>query len=614
MTTEGRVAAGSVLVGLRVIALAGRGATGEVYRAHDDRLDRDVALKVLSRAYAAEPLFRDRLVRESRLAASLDHPNVVPVYDAGEADGHVYITMRFVDGTDLGAELRQGPMGVQRVIDVAAQVATALDAAHEQGLVHRDVKPSNVLVDHRGHCYLTDFGLSRTASDTGRAADTALVGTVDYVSPEQVRGDEVDGRADLYSLTCVIFEMLTSEVPFRRPTEVATLFAHLEHDPPAAHVLRPDLPAPVDDVLIRGLAKNPTRRQQSCAELVDEVRRALGIHPPAGRRRRRRSVAIGVAVALAAAAVLAVLAPWRAEQVSAVPTGTLARIDPATDQVALRAPVPGYPGAVAATPGGIWMADFREGVLWRYDAESHALQRISSPGEPRDLAVVGDDIYVASDGPEMFSGNVSRHDSRTGQREDALTLLACAEASGDSVIWVAGCPFVQRLSTDSGPLREVAKVQLPFASPLTASDNRVQIRELAVGDGSVWVLGDAMDRRLWRLDALTGETQATIELPFPPRSIAVGVGLVWITDPLGDAVVPVDPVGNQVLAPIPVGRGAAGVAVGAGAVWVADALDGTVSRIDPVGRHLVSTIDVGGSPHELTIDDQAGVWVTTYAP
>src|SRR5664279_2137703 len=270
MTTEGRVAAGSVLVGLRVIALAGRGATGEVYRAHDDRLDRDVALKVLSGAYAAEPLFRDRLVRESRLAASLDHPNVVPVYDAGEADGHVYITMRFVDGTDLGAELRQGPMGVQRVIDVAVQVATALDAAHEQGLVHRDVKPSNVLVDHRGHCYLTDFGLSRTASDTGRAADTALVGTVDYVSPEQVRGDEVDGRADLYSLTCVIFEMLTSEVPFRRPTEVATLFAHLEHDPPAAHVLRPDVPASVDDVLIRGLAKDPTQRQQSCAELVDE--------------------------------------------------------------------------------------------------------------------------------------------------------------------------------------------------------------------------------------------------------------------------------------------------------------------------------------------------------
>lgn len=305
------------------------------------------------------------------------------------------------------------------------------------------------------------------------------------------------------------------------------------------------------------------------------------------------------------------MAPWRDESVPAEPTGTLARIDPATDQVTGRIPVPGYPGAVAAGPGGVWMADFREGVLWRYDPEDQALQRISSPGEPRDLAVVGDDIYVASDGPGLFSGNVSRHDSRTGMRKDAVTMLACAVGSQDSVIWVAGCPFVQRLSTGGGPMTEVARVLVPFASPLTASTNRVQLRELAVGAGSVWVLGDAMDRRLWRLDAITGQTQASIDLPFPPRSIAVGEGLVWITDPLGDTVVPVDPADNTVLAAVPVGRGAAGVAVGAGAVWVANAIDGTVSRLDPARRQVVETVDIGGSPHELAVD-QAGVWVTTY--
>ena len=610
MTVEGRVEPGSLLAGYRVVELAGRGGTGEVYRAHDGRLDRDVAIKVLSDTYASDLEFRGSLIRESRLAASLDHPNVVPVYDAGELDGHVYVAMRFVAGTDLGAELGRGPMVVARVVDIAGQIAAALDAAHEQGLVHRDVKPSNVLVDHRGHCYLTDFGLSRTVADRRASAEVSLAGTVDYVAPEQIRGDQLDGRADLYSLACVIFEMLCGEVPFRRTTDVATLFAHLEEDPPAAHLLRADLPLAVDEVLARGLAKDPGQRQLSCAQLVDDVRRALGVEVPANRRRRRLLLALLAAV-LAAAAVIVVMAPWRAEPVPAEPTGTLARVDPATDQVTGRIPVPGYPGAVAAGPGGVWMADFREGVLWRYDPEDQALQRISSPGEPRDLAVVGDDIYVASDGPGLFSGNVSRHDSRTGMRKDAVTMLACAVGSQDSVIWVAGCPFVQRLSTGSGPMTEVARVLVPFSSPLTANSNRVQLRELAVGAGSVWVLGDAMDRRLWRLDAITGQTQASIDLPFPPRSIAVGEGLVWITDPLGDTVVPVDPTDDTVLAAVPVGRGAAGVAVGAGAVWVANAIDGTVSRLDPARRQVVETVDIGGSPHELVVD-QAGVWVTTY--
>ena len=611
MTVEGRVEPGSVLAGYRVVELAGRGGTGEVYRAHDGRLDRDVALKVLSAAYASDLEFRRSLIRESRLAASLDHPNVVPVYDAGESDGHVYIAMRFVVGTDLGSELRRGPMTVGRAVDIAVQVAAALDAAHEQGLVHRDVKPSNVLVDHRGHCYLTDFGLSRTAADRAADAEVTLAGTVDYVAPEQIRGDRLDGRADLYSLACVIFEMLCGEAPFRRTTDVATLFAHLEEDPPAAHLLRADLPLAVDDALARGLAKDPGQRQARCSQLVDEVRAALGVEVTENHRRRRWMLALLAAV-LTVAAIVVVTATWRDEPAAFDPTGTLARIDPATDQVTGRIAVPGYPGAVAAGPGGVWMADFREGVLWRYDPEDQALQRISSPGEPRDLAAVGDDIYVASDGPGLFSGNVSRHDSRTGMRRDAVTMLACALGAQDSVVWVAGCPFVQRLSTGNGPLAEITEQLVPFASPLTAKSHRVQLRELAVGAGSVWVLGDAMDRRLWRLDALTGQPQATMDLPFPPRSIAVGEGLVWITDPLGDTVVPVDPADNTILPAIPVGRGAAGVVVGAGAVWVANAIDGTVSRLDPDYRQVVKTVDVGGSPHELAVD-QAGVWVTTYA-
>ena len=611
MSFDGRVVAGGTLAGYRVLELAGRGGTGEVYRARDERLQRDVALKLLSPDYASDATFRARLVRESQLAASLDHPNVVPVYGAGESDGHVFIAMRFVDGTDLGAELRQGPMALDRVIEVAAQTADALDAAHQQGLVHRDIKPSNVLVDARGHCYLTDFGLSRSVGDPARAADAALAGTVGYVAPEQVRGDDVDGRTDLYALTCMLFEMLTGELPFRRTTDVATLFAHLEEDPPSAAALRPELPGAIDEVVARGLAKDPADRQDSCTALVDEARAALGLTEPAARHRWRLLTGAAVVVVLAVAAVLLVR-PWATEP-AAPPTGSLVLIDPVSNAVTAQTPVPGYPSAVASAPGGVWMADFREGVLWRYELQTGALQRISSPGEPRDLAVVGDDVYVASDGPELFSGNVSRHDSRTGQRESAVTLTACAIGSGDSQVWVAGCPFVQRLSTDDGQLRELTRVLVPFVEPLNETNNRVQIRELAVGLASVWVLGDAVDRRLWRLDAQTGKLQATVDLPFPPRSVAVGENLVWITDPLGDAVVPVDPATNQVLPAIPVGRGAAGVAVGAGAVWVANTIDGTVSRIDPAARQQVATIDVGGPPRELTADATA-VWVTTHAP
>jgi serine/threonine-protein kinase len=193
------VTAGDLLAGYRVVALAGGGGMEEIYRARDERLSRDVALKVLSRTYVDDPAFRERLVRESRLAASLDHPNVVPVYDAGGADGHVFIAMRFVSGSDLSAELRRGPIPLDRAVTVAAQVA---------------------------------------ADDPDRPAEGSVLGTVDYVAPEQLRGDDVDGRVDVYSLGCVLVEMLTGELPFRRPTDVATLFAHLEEDPPSAHRLR----------------------------------------------------------------------------------------------------------------------------------------------------------------------------------------------------------------------------------------------------------------------------------------------------------------------------------------------------------------------------------------
>ena len=192
------------------------------------------------------------------------------------------------------------------------------------------------------------------------------------------------------------------------------------------------------------------------------------------------------------------------------------------------------------TPGGLWMADFRDGVLWRYEPRSGQLEKVTSNGEPRDLAALGSKVYVAADG-RFLSGVVSRYDAVTGVREDGIDLLACAIASGEGVLWTAGCPFVQRLSTGDERLRKLQEVFLPFRTPGRVENGRVQFRELAVGEGSVWVLGDALDRRMWQLDARTGAVQRVRVLDFPPTSVAVGGGLVWVTDGRGDRVVPSRP-------------------------------------------------------------------------
>jgi serine/threonine protein kinase len=215
---------GSELLGYRVEAVLGRGGMSVVYLAEDLRLRRRVALKLLAPALAGDEAFRQRFLEESELAASLDHPNVVPIYAAGEADGRLFIAMRYVEGSDLKALLREGPLTAERTVRLLAQVADALDFAHEQGLVHRDVKPSNVLLDGREHVYLADFGLTKRLGEP-RAAEAGLFGTIDYIAPEQIRGDEVDGRADVYSLGCLLYDCLVGEPPFRRSTDAAALFA-----------------------------------------------------------------------------------------------------------------------------------------------------------------------------------------------------------------------------------------------------------------------------------------------------------------------------------------------------------------------------------------------------
>jgi Protein kinase domain len=252
-----------------------------VYRAENVRLGNKVALKLLAEALAEDESFRERFVRESRTAASLNHPNIVPIYDAGDSEGVLYIAMRWVDG-DLKAHLRrEGPMAPDDAIAVAAQVGSALDAAHTRGLLHRDVKPANILLEPGEPGappigYLADFGLTKhLESRSGITASGQFVGTIDYMSPEQIEGREVDARTDIYSLGCVIFESLAGATPFRRETEVAVLWAHMREDPPPLSELRPDLPRELDDVLAKAMAKPPEERYGTCRQLVDDVRAAL---------------------------------------------------------------------------------------------------------------------------------------------------------------------------------------------------------------------------------------------------------------------------------------------------------------------------------------------------
>ncbi len=259
---------GSTFAGYEVESVVGSGGIGILYRARQLRLDRPVALKLVDPEAAREPVIRERLRREARTVAALDHPNVVPLYEAGEEDGTVFIVTRWVDGTELGTLIRRdGPLEPGRAARIAAQIASALEVAHEKGLVHRDVKPSNVIVTSEDHVYLTDFGLTKRAgSASGLTGAGQLLGTVEYVAPEQIEGNEPTARGDVYGLSCVLFEMLTGAATFAGASGgMAKMFAHLNTEPPSVREQRPDVPQALADVIRRGLAKTPDTRPSAKA-------------------------------------------------------------------------------------------------------------------------------------------------------------------------------------------------------------------------------------------------------------------------------------------------------------------------------------------------------------
>jgi Protein kinase domain len=588
---------GSPVLGYQVEALVGRGGMGVVYRVFDPALDRHVALKLIAPELALDEAFRERFLQESRAVAALEHPNVVPVYSAGQLEDTLYLAMRYVEGSDLRQLLAAGPLPPERAIDICAQVAAALDAAHERGLVHRDVKPSNILVGDGDHVYLGDFGLSRRLDANTPVPGTSL-GTIAYVAPEQIRGDGVDGRADCYSLACVLYECLAGEPPFAGRSDVAVLFAHLEAEPPTF----PDLGA----VFATGLAKDPGDRYGSCSELIDAARRALGLQP---RRRRWPLVALAAAVIVATAIGVGAVARTHGGSQAALLTGRVAAIDTRSGTLGPAIAVGGQPRGIAALSERAWVTT--DGLtpagtaLWQIDAATRIATPVQTHGTPTNVAVAGGDVWVGEDLGLGAGSEVERFDN-TGVSLWGTKTSGDAPfvASTDRAVWASGPDDVVRVKPAGLIEFNLPRVAV-IRNPRHMNEVRIRwsITGIAAGPEGVWVVGDASDQRMWRVDR---GHRRTVSLGFPPSAVAEGDGFVWVTDQFNDRLARFDPATGHIRF-FHVGGEPMAVVVTHSGVWVATALNDTLWRIDPHGG-VPKKISLGFSPTALAVSGDR-IWV-----
>jgi serine/threonine-protein kinase len=656
VTADPRI--GSVLAGYRIESVLGRGGMGVVYLAEQLRLKRKVALKLVAPELAGDERFKERLLHESELAASIDHPGVLPIYDAAQADGVLYVAMRYVDGTDLKRLLgEEGRLDPARAVALLAQVAEALDVAHEHGLVHRDVKPANLLIAGqagREHVYLADFGLSRELTAAGTLERSHFSGSADYVAPEQIRREPLDGSADLYALACVLHESLTGRPPFPREALTATLFAHLEEDPPPASAVNPELPAGLDTVLARALAKEPAERQESCRQLIDEAREALGIATPRpGWRhlsgRAKLALALVVLAVVAAAAVPALLLsggePAQAEGPSYDPTiavtvDSLQRIDPETNELVATFPAGDDPVGIATGEGSVWTASKLDGTATRIDPATGVPTKVISTGtQPADLSIAGGWLWILE-----ADTSLQQVDPSTGAHVQTVELIdieagpghlaASPDALWGSILCTCGSGLPEQehgvveirlppdgsIETSLAAGSEFAGLDPEAIRNLLAMGaiRKINVVDaaatgIAVGEGGVWVANELGDfAYVQRYDPEAGIATEQIRVDGFALGIAAGEGAVWVVNPLADTVSRIDPATNAIVERIPVGDNPLEVAVGEGSVWVTNYRDGTVSRIDPATNVVVETIEVGPKPDHIAVGE-GGVWVTVHA-
>jgi serine/threonine-protein kinase len=612
---SGLLTTGSIVAGYRISRLIGRGATGAVYVAEDSH-GRQVALKVLIPELAQDTRFRERFQREAQMAAALDEPHVVPTIAMGEEDGTLYLAMSYVDGLDLREILkREGPLSSERTVDLVSQVASALDAAHALGLVHRDVKPGNVLVrstEAGEHAYLCDFGLAKHVSSVNSlTGERAFVGTIAYISPEQIEGATIDARADVYSLGCMLFECLTGEAPFARESELAAVYAHLNEQPPRASDVRPGIPAGFDAVVAKALEKSPGDRYASCGELAAASAAALRGDVPSGRVGHRGRLALG---ALAAAALL--VAAGAAAVVRhgdgdgdvtagtarlAIAPKTIGVIDPRSREVAGHIAFASQPWDVAFDARAAWVLLGDERRVARVDLASRkVLSSTRLPFVPGGIATGGGATWVTEDrGPGLVS--LDRATGKIVQRfsvpiRGERTASPTGIAFGAGSVWVARGPEAARVDPADG------HVMRRFLTPLAAS-------AVVFSQGSVWV-ASAENGRVVKIDPGTNRITAATPLHGTITDLAVDNAAVWASIVPDNVVYRMSPDDGSVLGTIPTGPWPSSLSLGDG-IWVADAKGRQIVRVDRGGQR--QRIPVSGPPWMARYHDGL-LWASVGAP
>jgi YVTN family beta-propeller protein len=600
-------APGTTFGGYRIESIAGRGGMGLVLRAFDLSLQRPVALKLIAPELADDEAFRRRFLRESRLAASLDHPNVVPIHDAGEHDGQLYLAMRLVEGTDLRTLLkRERRLAPERALALLAQIADALDAAHRGGLVHRDVKPANVLVDADDHAYLTDFGVSKQVGADATVTGP-LVGTLDYLAPEQIRGEALDARADVYAFTCVLYHCLAGVAPFHRRTEAQTLWAHM-HEQVAALPQHPAL----TPVLRKGLAKSPDRRYETCGGLMTEARAAFA----RGRARRRPLQRRYVIAATGLLVLTATIFAFRigSDDPPTPPVGNGIAAVGADGRLASFTEIGAAPSNIAVGEGSVWVLNTEADTISRIDPGTGKVVKVSRAGErPSDLAVGAGALWVGHGGGlRNVTARVSRVDPDSGAIVRTVRLPVGngdgagppstgypRVAVGAGAVWASNPDeTVSRIDPETGRLLETIDVGVPQST-------------IAAGAEGVWFL-NWENRTVTSIDPRTNRIGE--EIPVDSaflQAIAVGAGSVWVTSPQDGRLWRIDPGRSSTARSIQLEVGAGYLAFGDGAVWVANYRNGTVSRIDPRTNAVTARVRVGAA--QALVAGAGAAWVSTAA-
>jgi serine/threonine protein kinase len=648
---------GSTFAGCRLEGVAGRGGMGVVFRATQLALQRPVALKAIAPELAADEDYRERFQRESHLAASLDHPNVIPVYEAGELDGTLYLMMRWVEGTDLRTLLiTSGRVSPGRAINLLRPVASALAAAHRRGLVHRDIKPANVMIargdeeDDDDHVYLTDFGIARRVGGDSLTRTGTFVGTVDYTAPERIVGGKGDAAADIYSLGCVLFETLTGHVPFDRPTDVSKIYAHVNDPIPSARAEVAGVPERLDAIIVKAMAKRPEDRFASAGELAVALGQALQELETAERVPAAPKPRPGVADA-AGPTVTAQDAATRIQSAAPSTDADTTRIEPAGRRTEPDAtpsepgttrieptPRPNTPGTtrIEPTPRPNTPGTTRiEPGPTRVDPEATVSGPPAAPTRPESrvaagstsarrwrpspliwlvpilvLAVVGVLVATLSGGgssasqtsvtstptPGSGSAGIRLHGGgMTVGRTIGVSSLPGSVSLGTRNVWVS-LPDAGRLvrtNQTSGAPRNFAAHGRPNA--------------LAAGVRGLWVAATASDS-LAQFNGGTGTQVAAVKLPGSPTALALDQddSSAWVADSSGA-------ISHVAIGPTVVGTAAhsapaaTSLAWGEGWLWAVNGSDKGLVRVSLVGDGSSTTFAVGPSPIGVTLDQ--GVWI-----